>query len=122
MTFAVRIFVAALSFFFLTVSTATAHAHASLAQASPSIGSTVSEAPHEVILTFTQRLEAAFSNLKVVDASGAEVSEGKTQVNDNTMRINLRPLNAGIYKVNWRAVSTDTHKIEGNFTFRVDGQ
>jgi hypothetical protein len=62
------------------------------------------------------------SNLKVMDASGAEVSEGKTQVNDNTMRINLRPLNAGIYKVNWRAVSTDTHKIEGSFTFRVDGQ
>jgi methionine-rich copper-binding protein CopC len=30
--------------------------------------------------------------------------------------------NAGIYKVNWRAVSTDTHKIEGSFTFRVDAQ
>jgi methionine-rich copper-binding protein CopC len=119
---AILCFIAALSLFFLTVSTATAHAHASLAQASPSIGSTVNEAPHEVILTFTERLEAAFSNLKVMDASGAEVSEGKTQVNDNTMRINLRPLNAGIYKVNWRAVSTDTHKIEGSFTFRVDGQ
>ena len=93
-----------------------------VAQASPSIGSTVSETPHEVTLTFTERLEAAFSNLKVMDARGGEVSEGKTQVNDNTMRINLRPLNAGIYKVNWRAVSTDTHKIEGSFTFRVDGQ
>ena len=82
----------------------------------------MSEAPHEVILTFTERLEAAFSNLKVMDASGTEVSEGKAQVNDNTMRISLKPLNAGIYKVNWRAVSTDTHKIEGSFTFRVDAQ
>jgi copper resistance protein C len=56
----------------------------------------------------------------VVDASGTEVSQGKAQVNDNTMRISLKPLNAGIYKVNWRALSTDTHKIEGSFTFRVD--
>ena len=117
-----RIFIAALSLLFLAVSTATAHAHASLAQASPSVGSTMSEAPHEVILTFTERLEAAFSNLKVMDASGSEVSEGKARVNDNTMRISLKPLDAGIYKVNWRAVSTDTHKIEGSFTFGVDAQ
>jgi methionine-rich copper-binding protein CopC len=79
-------------------------------------------APHEVILTFTERLEAAFSSLMVTDTNGTEVSQGKPQVNDNTMRISLRPLNAGIYKVNWRAVSTDTHKIEGSFTFNVDAQ
>jgi hypothetical protein len=36
----------------------------------------MSAAPHEVILTFTERLEAAFSNLTVVDASGTEVSQG----------------------------------------------
>ena len=27
-----------------------------------------------------------------------------------------------LYNVNWRAVSSDTHKIEGSFTFRVDTQ
>jgi methionine-rich copper-binding protein CopC len=107
---------------FRAVGQTSAHAHASLAHASPSVGSTMSAVPHEVILTFTERLEAAFSNLIVVDASGTEVSQGKAQVNDNTMRISLKPLNTGIYKVNWRAVSTDTHKIEGSFTFRVDAQ
>ena len=117
-----RISIAALSLFFLTVSAAVAHAHASLAHASPSAGSTMSAAPHEVTLTFTERLEAAFSNLTVMDASGTDVSQGKAQVNDNTMRISLKHFNAGIYKVNWRAVSTDTHKIEGSFTFRVDVQ
>jgi copper resistance protein C len=57
-----------------------------------------------------------------MDASGTEVSQGKAQVNDNTLRISLKPLNAGIYKVNWRAVSTDTHRIEGSFTFGVGAQ
>jgi methionine-rich copper-binding protein CopC len=66
-----RISIGALSLLFLTVGAAAAHAHASLAHASPSVGSTVSAAPHEVILTFTERLEAAFSNLTVVDARGA---------------------------------------------------
>ena len=121
-TRAILISIAALSLLILTVSAVVVHAHAALAHASPSGGSAMSAAPHEVILTFTERLEAAFSNLTVVDASGTEVSQGKAQVNDNTMRISLKPLNAGIYKVNWRAVSTDTHKIEGSFTFGVEAQ
>jgi copper resistance protein C len=119
---AVRISIGALSLLFLTVSAVGAHAHASLAQASPSVGSTMSAPPREVILTFTERLEAAFSNLTVIDASGTEVSQGKVHVKDTTMRISLKPLNAGFYKVNWRAVSSDTHKVEGSFTFRVDTQ
>jgi copper resistance protein C len=115
-----RISITVLSLLFLTVSAAAAHAHASLTQASPSAGSTMSVAPHEVILTFTERLEAAFSKLTVTDRDGTEVSQGKVQVSDNTMRISLKPLNPGSYRVNWRAVSTDTHKIEGSFTFSVD--
>jgi methionine-rich copper-binding protein CopC len=107
-----------LSLFFLTVSVA-AHAHASLTRASPAAGSTVTAAPHEVALTFTDTLEAAFSNLVVTDASGVEVSQGRAQVSGNTMRIGLKPLNVGVYKVNWRAVSTDTHKTEGSFTFQI---
>jgi methionine-rich copper-binding protein CopC len=36
------------------------------------------------------------------------------------MRVSVKPLSAGIYKVNWRAVSTDTHKTEGSFAFSLD--
>jgi copper resistance protein C len=73
-----------------------------------------------VTLTFTDTLEAAFSNLRVTDANGIEVSQGKAQVNGNVMRVSVKPLSAGIYKVNWRAVSTDTHKTEGSFAFSLD--
>ena len=73
----------------------------------------------EVTLTFTDTLEAAFSKLTVTDANGTEVSQGKAQVNANVMRVSLKPLSVGIYKVNWCSVSTDTHKTEGNFTFSV---
>ena len=112
-------FAVAFSWLLLIVSAPVAHAHASLSHASPSGGSALSAAPQEVTLTFTDTLEAAFSKLTVTDANGTEVSQGKAQVNANVMRVGLKPLSVGIYKVNWRAVSTDTHKTEGNFTFSV---
>ena len=114
--------IAVVSSLFLAVGAAAAQAHASLTRTSPSEGSVVITAPREVTLTFSDTLEPAFSKLTVTDAGGADVSEGKVKVNENTMHVDLKPLNAGIFKVNWRAVSTDTHKTEGSFTFRVDGK
>jgi methionine-rich copper-binding protein CopC len=99
-----------------------AYAHASLLHASPAADSILSAAPQEVTLTFTDTLEAAFSKLTVTDGNGVEVSQGKAQVNDNTMRVGLKSLNAGVYKVNWRAMSTDTHRTDGSFTFRLNPQ
>jgi methionine-rich copper-binding protein CopC len=96
-----------------------AHAHAFLDHASPLVGSTVASAPHEVSLTFTQNLEAAFSSVQVTDANGARVDQGKPQVNGSTMRIGLKSLSPGTYHVHWHALSVDTHKTEGSFTFHV---
>ena len=97
-------------------------AHAALHHASPGAGSTVSESPREVTLTFTDTLEAAFSSADVTDSSGVRVDEGKSQVNGNIMRIALKTLSPGSYRVHWRAVSVDTHKSEGDFTFKVGSQ
>src|SRR5437763_16572798 len=111
---------AAVSFCF--IAHGAAYAHASLLHASPAADSIVSAAPQEVTLTFTDTLEAAFSKLTVTDGNGVEVSQGRAQVNNNTMRVGLKSLNAGVYKVNWRAMSTDTHRTDGSFTFRVNAQ
>jgi len=96
--------------------------HAELHHASPEAGSRVSESPHEVTLTFTDTLEATFSSADVTDSSGVRVDEGKSQVNGNMMRIGLKTLSPGSYRVHWRAVSVDTHRSEGSFTFSVRGQ
>src|SRR5262249_2697578 len=98
-----------------------ARAHAFLDHASPLVGSTVASAPREVSLTFTQNLEAAFSSVQVTDANGARVDRGKAQVSGNIMRVGLKALPQGTYRVRWQALSVDTHKTEGSFTFRVGG-
>jgi copper resistance protein C len=115
-----RSFTTVLAWLLLILSAPEAQAHASLSHASPSGGSALTTAPQKVTLTFTDTLEAAFSTIRVTDANGDEVSQGKAQVNGNMMGVTLKPLTAGTYKVNWRAVSTDTHRTEGNFTFSVE--
>jgi methionine-rich copper-binding protein CopC len=96
-------------------------AHAELHRASPEADSTISEPPHEVTLTFTDTLEAAFSSADVTNSDGVRVDEGKSQVNGNMIRIALKTLSPGSYRVHWRAVSVDTHRSEGSFTFSVSG-
>jgi copper resistance protein C len=102
-------------------SSGAALAHAALHHSSPQAGSAVSD-PHEVRLTFTDTLEAALSSAEVRDSSGMRVDEGEAQVNGNMIRIALRALSPGSYRVLWRAVSVDTHRSEGSFTFSVSGQ
>ena len=97
----------------------TARAHAFLDHASPLVGSTVESAPHEVVLTFTQNLEPAFSTVEVTDGNGARVDQGKASISGNVMRIGLKGIGTGSYKVNWHALSVDTHTTQGAFTFRV---
>jgi|SRR5271166_455707 len=109
------------SLLFAAFASIAAHAHAFLDHASPLVGSTVASAPREVSLTFTQNLEAAFSSIQVTDANGARVDQGKPQVSGNTMRVGLKSISQGTYRVRWQALSVDTHKTEGSFTFHVGG-
>jgi copper resistance protein C len=99
-----------------------AGAHAFLDHANPRVGNSVRTAPREVTLWFTQDLEPAFSTVEVRDASGTRVDNGKATVGSGdrkVMRIALKPLPNGTYKVRWRVLSVDTHTTEGTFSFRV---
>ena len=111
-----------LSLLVLPIGGATAYAHAFLDRASPLVGSTVATAPREVTLSFTQSLEPSFSSVEVTDAKGARVDQGKAQISGSTMRVGLKALSPGTYKVHWRALSVDTHTTQGSFSFHVGSQ
>ncbi len=104
----------------LAVSASTAaYAHAFLDHAEPRVGSTVPAAPRELVLSYTQNLEPAFSSVEVTDANGARVDLGKPKISAGTMRVGLKQLAPGSYKVRWKVLSVDTHTTEGSFTFHV---
>jgi methionine-rich copper-binding protein CopC len=99
-----------------------ARAHAHLDHAQPAVGGTVATAPKEVVLWFSEKLEPAFSSIEVRDAKGTAVNAGKAMLdssNQTQLRVSLKPLSPGTYKVIWRVLSVDTHRTQGDFTFRV---
>jgi copper resistance protein C len=114
-----RILALATTVFLAFMAAPAAFAHAFLDHAEPRVGSTVPSAPKEVVLFFSQKVEAAFSSVEVSDANGARVDQGKPQVSATTMRVGLKALPPGTYKVHWQILSVDTHSTEGNFTFQV---
>jgi methionine-rich copper-binding protein CopC len=104
---------------FALLATAPAGAHATLDRAEPRVGNAVRTAPREVTLWFTERLEPSFSSAQVYNGSGARVDQGRARVDGSVMRVSLKALGPGTYRVRWRVLSVDTHTTEGSFTFRV---
>ena len=107
---------------FLVASAPYVLAHAFPDHAQPDVGSTVSPAPTQLRIWFTQKIEPAFSKVAVHDATGVQVDKGDAHVDaqDQTLlHVSLKPLPAGTYKVEWHVVSVDTHPTQGDFTFTV---
>ena len=104
-----------------------AQAHPKLLASTPAEGATGAP-PDKIELHFSENLVTQFSGAKLLmtEMAGmahdpmpikAKVSGGS---DPKTMLITpVAPLTAGTYKVEWRAVSSDTHPITGNVTFKV---
>lgn len=104
-----------------------AQAHPKLISSNPSQGST-SAAPAKIELHFSENLTTQFSGAKLImtDMPGMPnspmgVKAGVSGSDDPKMMVitPAAPLTTGTYKVEWRAVSSDTHPITGNFSFNV---
>ena len=98
---------------------APALAHAFLQHAEPGAGATLRAPPKRVALSFSERLEPVFSGAVVTDASGRNVQTGPAVIGGNSIVAPLRSLIAGSYRVTWHAVSVDTHRTEGAYSFTV---
>lgn len=102
-------------------------AHAHLKNAVPEQKSqiTQNQVPEAISLEFSENIETAMSKIAVHEGSetGPIVNEGKVLSPDgkkNVIEIALkRPLKSGVYFVLWKAVSVDTHKMNGKYQFVV---
>ncbi|MHC6593787.1 copper resistance CopC family protein [Arthrobacter sp. C152] len=95
-----------------------AAAHDAAESTSPAQGATLAAPPDEVSVTFGNKPLGIGSSFSVKDASGTEWADGPVQIVDNVATQKLRPGGpAGAYTVAWRVVSSDSHPIEGTFSF-----
>lgn len=95
-----------------------AAAHDAAESSSPAQGSSVPVPPQQVSVTFNNKPLGLGASFSVKDGSGTEWAEGPVQIVDNVASQKLRAgAPAGGYTVAWRVVSSDSHPIEGTFTF-----
>ncbi|GAA4049599.1 hypothetical protein GCM10023063_41610 [Arthrobacter methylotrophus] len=99
-------------------SAAPAFAHDVAESTSPANGSTVASVPDSVSITFNNRPLLLGSQVQVKDASGQDWADGSVDIVDTVVSQKLRSgAPAGAFTVVWRVVSSDSHPIEGTFTF-----
>jgi copper resistance protein C len=97
--------------------------HAVLQRAEPRVDSLLKRAPDEVQLHFSERLEPAYSSVRVLNDRDAQVDRQDSRVdraNRALLRVTLPPLPPGKYTVRWRVLSIDADVTEGSFTFRIE--
>jgi methionine-rich copper-binding protein CopC len=106
----------------LVAASAPAHAHALLAKSEPGRKATLAHPPSEVRLWFNERLEPAFSTLRVLDAAGKPVTDEPAQVSKDSpkrMSLALPPLPPGTYSVHYQVLSVDGHTVKASYDFTV---
>jgi methionine-rich copper-binding protein CopC len=110
-----------ISLFLLSPALAFAHAH--LASSDPKKDAKLAQLPDHVTLHFSETLEPSLCKLAVKTKSSGQMVSADTveSVDPKSLSVALHanPPNAGIYEVDWKAVSKDTHKSSGSFDFTV---
>jgi methionine-rich copper-binding protein CopC len=95
-----------------------ASAHDVAESTSPASGATVAAPPEKVSITFNRNPLSLGSQILVSDAAGNSWADGSVEIVDNVASQRLRQgAPAGVFTVSWRIVSSDSHPIEGTFTF-----
>ncbi len=106
----------------LGLAAGTVLAHAELTSSNPANQSILASTPSEILLTFSEGVDPVGESIRLVDADGNAVPLGPLDQSqgDDTLRTPVPATIAdGTYVVGWQAISADSHKIRGAFTFSV---
>jgi len=115
---AVAVLVAAL----LALLTTEASAHAELVDTNPANGAHLDRAPTEVVLRFTENVNVVRGGFTLLDGTGAAIPTPAAETFDDGSRVRLPlpdSLGDGVFVLNWRVVSADSHPVHGAFVFSV---
>jgi methionine-rich copper-binding protein CopC len=72
---------------------------------------------------FNESVIPQFSGVELKDQAGKTVATGKSQTDPANKKLLVVPVKEqllpGDYKVEWHAVSDDTHRVKGTYSFSV---
>lgn len=104
---------------FALLTAPSAQAHTSLIASSPAAGSTVTEQPAIVELTFSEPVQTEFAQVAVVGDDEAAFHIGESAVVGSIVTQPVSGLPDGDYTISYRVVSADGHPVTGSVDFAV---
>jgi methionine-rich copper-binding protein CopC len=100
-----------------------AYAHPEFKSAEPATGAVVAASPKQIRIIFNESLIPQFSGVDLKDQTGKTIATGKAATDPANKKLLVVPimeqLPPGEYKVEWHAVSDDTHRVKGGYSFSV---
>lgn len=105
----------------IITSGAPAFAHAELNGANPKANAKLAKAPTTIRLTFDDDLIAldGANIIQVTNAKKQRVDLNDTAVLGNQIKVSLKKLTVGKYKVTYRVLSADGHPISASYSFSI---
>lgn len=96
-----------------------AWAHPAYKASDPGKDATVSQAPSEVWVEFTESIEGG--QVEVFDPCGQQVDNHDSTQNltNDRITVSVSAHHAGTYRVRWKVLGEDSHSTQGEFTFAV---
>jgi copper transport protein len=107
----------------MLVTAPAARAHAVVLETTPANWQILAQAPREVSIRFSEPVDLGLTAIRLIDPQGAETALGhpvRVAGKPSTVSVALPALSGqGTFTVAWRAVSADTHPVQGAFSFSV---
>lgn len=94
-------------------------AHTQLSSSTPADGATLNAPPDELVLTFSEPVTLTAVSVHAADGVEHEI-EALPREPAAEHAVAAPGLGPGEYSIDWRALSADTHVIDGTFTFTIE--
>jgi methionine-rich copper-binding protein CopC len=100
-----------------------ASAHPKLTVTNPPTGAVIASSPKELRLSFNEGVMPKFSGVEVKNEKGEKLQTGQAVADPADKKQLVVPLSTaladGTYTVEWHAVSDDTHRVNGSYSFTI---
>lgn len=118
-----KISIAAVTLIAASLCGSAAYAHPEFQSAEPAVGGVTATSPKQIRITFNENVIPQFSGVEMKDQTGKIIPTGKATTDPTNKKLLIVPvteqLPSGDYKVDWHAVSDDTHRVKGSYSFTV---
>ena len=97
-----------------------AYAHSKMDATTPADGETLTNAPTEIVLSFSDKLRLTKVKASHSDGDAQDIDLGDNTTFTESFTLPMEPMGAGTYEVDWRGLGIDGHAMQGSFRFEVE--